>query len=140
MIITHSDSNFKLNQINYRKIVHSINLKSIECDSCSHHDWSFHSSYYRYVDLLNRKVKIKISRIICNHCHKTHAILIEGMVPFSSLSHSDIINVLSSYDPGLVYSSHFYFLKHKYRSDDFMDYDRVCLLNCRSLPLIFVST
>ena len=64
----------------------------------------------------------------------------ELLIPFSSLSHSDIINVLSSYESGLVDPSHFYYLKAKYLSIDFYDYSVLCHMNQRSYPLILFST
>lgn len=140
MIITNFPSNFKLNQINYDKIIASIDFDSIVCNSCSHHDWVFHATYLRSVDFLVRNVKIKIVRIICLNCGKTHAILVNDMIPFSILSHSDIINVLSSLDPDFVYSSHLWFLKSKYQSIDYLDYYRICLLNRRNFSIISCST
>lgn len=140
MIITNNPLKIKLNQKNYYKIISSIDFDSIPCDSCSLSDWAYHSSYSRFIDFLNRSFKIKIVRVICRHCGKTHAILIEGMIPFSSLSHSDIINVLSLRDPSLVCSSYFYFLKLKYKFVDIYDYLQLCLFNSRSFPILFFST
>lgn len=140
MIITNIPHKIKLNQITYNNIVYSIDLDSIICTSCKHHDWAFHASYFRYVDFLNRRLKIRIMRVICLSCGITHAILIKDIIPFSSLSHSDIINVLSSYEPGLVDPSHFYYLKAKYLSIDFYDYSVLCHMNQRSYPLILFST
>ena len=137
MIITNNPYKIKLNQTIYNNIVNSINLNSITCDNCSHHDWTYHGCYYRSVDLLYRNFKIGITRIICKRCGKTHAILIQGMIPFSVLTHSDIITVLSACAPTHVDSSYFYFLKRKYRFIDFLNYRLVCLLNRRSHPIVF---
>lgn len=140
MIITNNPNKIKINQRNYEKIVFSINFSSIVCSQCSNHDWSVHSRYYRTVDFYNRSIKIKIIRIICSSCGKTHAILIEDMIPFSCLSYSDIIEVFSSYTPGIVYSSHFYFLKAKYFLSDILNYHSICTMNKRNCSLIFIST
>lgn len=137
MIITNNPNNFKLNQKNYNKIVDSINFDSISCDSCSHHDWAFHASYSRKICFFDRKVEIIISRVICQHCGKTHAILVEGIVPFSLLSHSEIIDVLVFSDTTLIYPSHLFFLKFKYLDVDISDYHSICFLNQRSLSTIF---
>lgn len=137
MIITNNPINFKLNQENYNKIVDSIDFDSIICDSCSHHDWAFHASYSRKVCILDRNVEIHITRVICLSCRKTHAILVEGIVPFALLSHSEIYNVLISFDSHLVGNSHLCFLKLKYRSLNFYDYRSICILNRRSCSTIF---
>lgn len=140
MIITNNPHKIKLNQKIYYKIISSIDFNSIPCDSCSHSNWVYHSSYLRFIDFLDHRFKIKIVRVICRHCGKSHAILVEQMIPFSSLSHSDIINVLSHYDTSLVYSSHFYFLKDKYKFLDIYDYLHLCLFNRRSSSILFFST
>lgn len=136
MIITNNPNNFKLNQTIYNRIVDSLDLDSIPCDSCSSHDWSFHASYERKIDILNNS-SIIVARVICNHCRKTHVILIEGMIPFSSLSHHEIIHVLSNYDPDLISFPYLAFLKRKYFAHDIHDYFLLCLMNSRSFPVIF---
>ncbi len=140
MIITNNPYKIKLNQKIYDKIVCSINFDSISCDNCSHHHWTRHSYYSRCIDYFFGKLKIIITRIICCHCGKTHAILIEGMIPFSSLNFSDIINVLSSHNSDFVSPPHFYYLKHKYRSISLRNYHNFCLHNRRSFSIIFSTT
>ena len=62
-------------------------LSSIEC-TCGSHNWHMHSSYSRFYDFLGRKIKVSIQRIICASCGKTHALLIEDMIPFFYFLHS----------------------------------------------------
>lgn len=137
MIITNIPINFKLNQENYNKLVDSIDFDSIYCASCSHHNWAFHASYSRKICILDRTVEITITRVICLSCGKTHAILVEGIVPFSLLSHSEIINILISSNTDLIDASHLFFLKLKYHNVNFHDYRNICILNRRSCSTIF---
>lgn len=140
MIIINLNKKIKLNQSTYNTIIDSIHLDSIICTSCSHHDWAFHASYSRKIDILDHDYQIIITRVICKHCGKTHAILVQGMVPFSILSHDVIVSALSSLDFNIVSSSHLFFLKIKYLSIDFHDFGLVCSLNCRSYPALFYSS
>lgn len=137
MIITNNPSKCKLNQATYNKIVDGIDLDSIVCDSCSNHDWVSHATYERKIDIFNRKYMLIITRVICLHCRKTHAILVEDIVPFSILSHSEIIQVLSSYNTLGIFSSHLSFLKSKFLDHNFMSYKDICLLNSKGYSLIF---
>lgn len=122
MIIIQNPQKININQKIYNHFIDSLDFYSISCPHCSHHSWSFHDSYFRYIDFLTCKVRIRIKRIICSSCGKTHAILIESMVPFSCLSHDDIINVLESHYMDMTDLSHFYFLKHKFSSSCFYSY------------------
>ena len=152
MIISNNPNKIKLNQINYDKIVNSIDLQSIICDQCGHNHWHIHGRYLRIFSFLHHSMTIKIVRILCSHCRKTHAIFLEGMVPFSSLVHSDIIRILISPSSDLVASSHFYYLKDKYDPICFYylkdKYDPICFLSyrhildfsARNLPLILLPT
>ncbi len=136
MIIINSHSKIKYNQHIYNNIIHSINLSSIECTQCHCHDWSFHASYSRHVDFFNRMIKLTITRIICHHCHITHAILIEDMIPYSLLSFDDIF--LSLHDNSLL-SSHVFYLYKKYK-DICFSYTHFCLSHSRNFPCLFIST
>lgn len=140
MIITNNPYKCKLSQSIYNKIIDSLDFDSIFCSSCSSNHWSFHASYERSVDILDRSFKIKITRVICLSCGKTHAILIEDIVPFSILSFDDIISVLVDIDPDLVSSAHFYYLKLKYPVPYRYSYLSLCHRNKRSCSLIFFST
>ena len=140
MMIIQNPKKININQKNYDRFVDSINFDSILCPHCHQHSWSFHASYYRYLDFLGRRIRIRISRVKCNSCDKTHAILIESMLPFSCLSHDDIISVLGSHYMAMTDSSHFYYLKNKFSHFCILSYHIVCFLCSRNIPLIFIST
>lgn len=97
MIITNNPFNpfkIKINQKIY-KIIRKIDFNSIQCSSnCAHHHWHFHAYYVRFFDFFNRSVKIRILRARCSHCGKTHAVLVKDMIPYSILSHEDVIQAL----------------------------------------------
>ncbi len=135
MIITNNPYKININQSIYNKIINRLDFSSIFCPFCDHNDWSAHSRYERYVNFLSMRFKIKITRIICMHCGRTHAILVEDMIPFSCLSYSDIRLVLSSSADAYVSSSHFYFINYKY-NHIISSYRDICLSNSRNLPVI----
>lgn len=140
MIITNNPNKIKLNQLNYDAIINNIDLQSIVCDQCGHNHWHIHGRYDRTFSFFHHFLTIKIVRIFCPHCHKTHAIFLEGMVPFSSLVHSDIIRILVSSSSDLVDSSFFYYLKDKYASICVLSYRAILSSSARNLSLIILPT
>lgn len=122
----------------YDKLVKSINLDDFECPDCHGHNWSIHSTYSRQVDIFKRTHKLTITRIICKECGKTHAILIEDIIPYSIVGYEIIVDVcLNALS---IVSSHDFFIKHKYRNDStgiVSDYDTCCMINRRGHTCLF---
>lgn len=140
MMIIQNPKKININQLNYNKTIKSLNLNSIRCTECSNNSWSFYGTYMRYINFLGIKCRIKVTRIICNHCGKTHAVLIESMVPFSCLDHDDIINILESSYMDCTDSSHFYYLKNRFSNINFKSYKNICLFQARNIHILFVPT
>lgn len=140
MIIIQNPKKININQSNYNKIIKTLNLFNIICNECSNNSWVFNGTTRRYIDFLGFKKRIRISRIICKECGKTHVILIENMVPFSCLNHCAIINVLQSEYMDVTDSSHFYYLRNKLSDINFKCYRDICLFQARNIPIIFIST
>ena len=121
----------------YSDFLSSFSLSSIEC-TCGSHNWHMHSSYSRCYDFLGRKIKVSIQRIICASCGKTHALLIEDMIPFSTFTFSQIIDCLD--DPDFsVDNFHRSFLINKYYNVE-QNYRSYCQINRRNHMLIFLPT
>ena len=121
----------------YSDLISSFSLSSIEC-TCGSHNWHMHSSYSRFYDFLERKIKVSIQRIICASCGKTHALLIEDMIPFSTFTFSQIIDCLD--DPDFpVDNFHRSFLINKYYNVE-QNYRSYCQINRRNHMLIFLPT
>lgn len=146
-IILHNQTNFNTskpkNNANalhifksfYSRLINTIDFSSVEC-SCHSCDWSFHGYYKRYYTFLNRKIRVKILRIKCNTCGKTHALLIEDMIPFSTLSYEEIISGIG--DDFTIDQSHHLYLLHKYeRPHSFL---KMCSMNTRKYTIHYIST
>lgn len=87
------------------------------------------------IDILDREFEIIISRVICRHFGKTHAILIQDLIPYSLFPHDTIISALSDLDSYIVSSPHRSFLKNKY---SFLDFS-IINLSVRLLVDLFLS-
>jgi hypothetical protein len=71
-----------------------IDFFKLQC-SCGHHGClTKHAYYYRYIRTISGFVKLKILRVFCSLCHKTHAIMLHTIVPYSQIlfeQHLDIV-------------------------------------------------
>lgn len=126
-----------INQHSYNKIIDSIDFSTIECLNCHNHEWAFHACYKRYIDFFNRKHKIFITRIKCSFCNKTHAILIDDMIPYSIADFDQIINIINDHD--YSYSSHISFIKKKFKNISNFSYISFCILCSRNHQCIFFN-
>ena len=142
MIIAKSKKTFKylfLNQSIYDSIIKSIDFNKIKCPSCNHNSWHQHCSYDRKFDIDNSFLTIKIIRIKCSHCHKTHSILIESMIPFCILNYNQLIEIIINDATNIISSSHSFYFRKKFK-DFFIDsYNFVCTLFKRSHHIIFID-
>ena len=122
----------------YSLLLNSISFSSIECE-CGSHDWYMHSSYKRYHDFLGRKIRVTVQRIICAHCGKTHVLLIDDMIPYSTISFQTIISSLDDESLSSLDTSHLKYLHHKFYNIPSL-YFSFCIFSCRNWPILFIST
>ena len=135
MIIIKLSSKIKyISQIQYNKIIFSLNFDEIACPKCHGDGLYVHAYYNRHTDIFNRSHTIRILRLRCPSCSSTHAVLIEDMIPYSVASFDIIIDVLSNND--FLTSSHASFLKNKYPFFT-VNYSYFCKLNVRKNPFAF---
>lgn len=69
----------------YDSIIDNIPFASIKCTNCYHSGFQKHCYYYRtlYNSYSRSFTRIKILRLICPNCGKTHAFLLSSMIPYS---------------------------------------------------------
>lgn len=78
----------------YFNAVESMNFCSIICDRCLNSSWHLHAYYTKQVNIYSRMIRVRITRIICTVCGKTHAILIEPMIPYISALFDDLVSII----------------------------------------------
>ena len=87
----------------YVQFVSSLNVLGLECNNCHWKGSCIRHGYYQrsYLlnvgDLMSGGTKIKILRVKCKHCGRTHAILPEEIVPYLSFSTVFIYPILWQY-------------------------------------------
>ena len=78
---------FNLNKINIvkreiKRYEEECNYGYIECPCCGSDKLTFHGSYERNVIVYSEYFKIKIKRVMCKECGKTHALIPYFLIPY----------------------------------------------------------
>lgn len=82
----------------YNKILNQFQFHRLTCP-CGHSSClSIHGYYNRFIKTPTGKLCFRICRVICNVCGHTHAILLSSMVPYSQISTSNHIAIISNFE------------------------------------------
>ena len=78
------------------------NLSGINCPSCGcAGNYTGHGSYRRHVVFKGREEAVRVPRVKCASCSKTHAVLPEGVVPYRAYSEQLVLAVLAAWASGM---------------------------------------
>ena len=78
-----------LSQFYYDDVVNAIPLDRLRC-CCGQSGCLIRHAYYtRRIKMKSRVIRIRILRLICKACGRTHALLLSEMVPYSQLPFQD---------------------------------------------------
>ena len=81
----------------YNYFLSKIQLHQLSCP-CGHAGClHIHGYYKRFIKTPSGKLPFRILRVKCECCGHTHAILLSSMVPYSQISISDQISIISNY-------------------------------------------
>ena len=83
----------ELNQKSYDDYINLIDIYSLSC-TCGSHDNVIHGYYKRKVRTDKGNIKLRIIRIRCKCCGKTHAILLSLIIPYKSVCLSTSIRII----------------------------------------------
>lgn len=95
MIIIHNDRVNDISQDTYDKMLEHIDLLLLTCPSCRHVGTVVHAYYDRKVKT-GDGFRLLVLRIKCRFCNKTHAVLPDTIIPYSSVSLEDVVNIILS--------------------------------------------
>lgn len=74
----------------YNEEIMNLDFNNIKCPKCGCiGEYDVKGYYTRTIIINNYSIRIKIKRIKCNHCGKTHALLFMDFVPYFQLSSKD---------------------------------------------------
>lgn len=75
-------------QISYNNSISELQIHQISCPCCHHHNLCWHGCYKRKVFTNSNggdKVTLKVSRLKCQFCEATHALLPQNLVPYQQI-------------------------------------------------------
>ena len=82
----------------YDSIVNALDLHRLQC-SCNHSGClTIHGEYPRSVITDEGKVELRILRVFCHECGKTHALLLSSLVPYSQIPLEDQHSIVQAYE------------------------------------------
>lgn len=82
IMVSYKTNNFNLKLEDYEKLIINLEVKTIKCPDCGSCDMERHGYYKRYIIISGVKYPIRILRIRCKECGKTHAVLPSFVVPY----------------------------------------------------------
>jgi hypothetical protein len=96
MIIIHGHGVNGISQENYDLIIENTDLLLLECPHCHHTGTRVHAYYDREVKCDDDSFRLLVLRVACKFCRKTHAVLLDTIVPYSSVPMEITIEIIQA--------------------------------------------
>ena len=100
--ITTQKSKF-FSQISYNKMINDLPFHNLTCTCSQKGSLIKHGYYTRFVKIYGELCKLKILRLICKCCNKTHAILPDWIVPYSRILLNDFVAIILAYQQRITF-------------------------------------
>ena len=122
----------------YNKTISEIHFSSLICPHCGHCCWKYHACYKRSFIFSGRMYTIIISRVYCHHCHKTHSILPDFLVPYVLHSSDDIIEAYIDRNISSLDNSLLSYWSDKLKNASSLSHVFLCIISKRSSSCIYM--
>ena len=100
MITLNVQESNTLNQTFYNDLISNIQFNQLTC-TCGHSGClHIHAYYERHLKTPSGRIKLRICRVKCECCGKTHAVLPSFIVPYSQISLLDQTAVIRASETG----------------------------------------
>ena len=84
-------------QTSYDHMIEHLPFHKLSCTCEQKGHLIKHGYYVRFIKLSGNLVKLRILRLFCKSCNKTHGILPSWIVPYSRISLKDHLKIIKSY-------------------------------------------
>lgn len=98
MITIFTDNCNPISQILYDQTLNDLQFHQLTCSCGCSGGLSVHGYYRRSIKVGDCLVPLRICRVKCAVCKRTHALLLSSIVPYSQISLSGQIRILSCYE------------------------------------------
>lgn len=97
MITVNYENDNPISQFIYENIINDIDFMSVTCPSCNHSGHLIKYGHYpRSLKTCDGTITLRILRVKCNLCGKTHAVLLVDIVPYSQIPLDDHLAIIQS--------------------------------------------
>ena len=87
-----------LTQKIYNQLIADLQFHQLTC-TCGHSgSLSVHAYYHRSVKVPDGKLRLRICRVVCSSCGRTHALLPSFVVPYSQIPLQEQVEIISTYE------------------------------------------
>ncbi len=101
MITVFVDNYNPISQVFYDSVLNSIQFHQLTCP-CGHSAClTIHGYYTRKVKNSSGDAFLRVCRVYCSCCHHTHAVLLSSIVPYSQVSLSAHMKILTAHENGI---------------------------------------
>lgn len=98
MITLKTDNNNPLTQKTYNQLIAGLQFHQLTC-TCGHSgSLSVHAYYMRSLKAPEGKLRLRICRVVCSYCGRTHALLPSSIVPYSQIPLQAQVAIISAYE------------------------------------------
>ena len=98
MITLNTNINNTLTQKIYNQLIADLQFHQLTC-TCGHSgSLSVHAYYMRSLKLPEGKLRLRICRVVCSCCGRTHALLPSSIVPYSQIPLQEQVEIISTYE------------------------------------------
>ena len=92
----------QISQSFYDSVINKLQLHRLTC-SCKHSSClNVHGYYRRTVRISDKRISLRICRVKCSVCGRTHALLLSSIVPYSQIALSVQHQIVASFENGTV--------------------------------------
>ncbi|MGD9679317.1 MAG: DUF6431 domain-containing protein [Vulcanibacillus sp.] len=92
-------------QKNYDELINTLPFHKVSCTCGQLGKLIKHGYYIRSIKTPDGLVKLKILRVKCKSCKRTHAILLDFIVPYSQILLKDHISIIQVFEKQLSFES-----------------------------------
>jgi hypothetical protein len=105
MITIFTDNCNPISQILYDQIISSLQYHQLVCSCGASACLTGHGYYRRSIKAEDRLVPLRICRVKCGICEKTHALLLSSMVPYSQIGLCEQVKIISCYESATSFAA-----------------------------------
>lgn len=85
-----------ISQDSYDEMIEELDLTLLTCPHCGHTGMTVHGYYERNVKYSCVLFTLLVARVKCKFCGKTHAILPDTLIPYSSIPIDDTVEIITA--------------------------------------------